>query len=103
LGKLLYDNYLLDVPTMLDLSLLFGHGSTANTLAQSLNRVLELQPKFMGDLESAAQMLAKVNNIFKKKCYMDSTAIGYCRVLQLTNKFPQSIDSAGTPSVLLDF
>ncbi|KAF4518105.1 hypothetical protein B566_EDAN007806 [Ephemera danica] len=59
LGKLLYDNYLLDVPTMLDLCLLYGHGNTAKSLAKSLNFVLHMQPKFIGDFESAAQMLAR--------------------------------------------
>lgn len=58
-GTLLYDNYLLDVPAMLDLCLLFGSSDRRN-LAKLLQNITKCQPKYTNDLQSTSQMFVKV-------------------------------------------
>lgn len=58
-GALLYDNFLFDVPAMLDLCLLFGSSDRRN-LAKLLQSITKCQPKYTNDLQSTSQMFVKV-------------------------------------------
>jgi hypothetical protein len=51
-GALLYDNWLLDIPKLLDLCSLYAH-SNPTPLRQLLTNVFELQPKYLDDLNGA--------------------------------------------------
>lgn len=51
-GALLYDNWLLDIPKLLDLCSLYAH-SNPMPLRQLLTNVFELQPKYLDDLNGA--------------------------------------------------
>jgi len=69
-GALLYDNYLFDVPAMLDLCLLYASSERRN-LARLILNIIKSQPKYSNDLQSTSQMFVKVKNnsanLFKAK------------------------------------
>ena len=49
-GSLVYDNYLMDVPKMIDLCVLYSNTSYRHLLFQMISNVIQCQPRYKEDL-----------------------------------------------------
>ena len=58
-GTILYDNFILDVPKIIDLCSLFGP-SNEKLLVKMIDNVFKHQPKYLGDVKEAVPSLTKV-------------------------------------------
>jgi activating signal cointegrator complex subunit 2 len=56
-GALLYDNWILDVPKLMDLAALYGPTNPA-LVSRLLQQLLALQPRYWADIATAAAPLA---------------------------------------------
>ncbi len=61
-GKLIYDNFIFDVPKMMDLCVLFGPTNSV-LLSKMFKNIFVNQPKYKYDLEETAKGLIQVWNI----------------------------------------
>lgn len=58
-GTILYDNFILDIPKIIDLCTLFG-GSNEKLLVKMIDNVFRHQPKYLEDVNAALPSIAKV-------------------------------------------
>lgn len=58
-GKLIYDNFIFDVPKMMDLCVLFGPTNSV-LLSKMFKNIFVNQPKYKYDLEETAKGLVQV-------------------------------------------
>ncbi|XP_065340029.1 activating signal cointegrator 1 complex subunit 2 [Cloeon dipterum] len=87
-GSLIYDNYLLDVPAMLDLCLLFG-SSEKRSLTKLLQSITKSQPKYSSDLQSTAEMFVKALKDLEQY-FVGGVGSGSSEPLKLSNICPAS-------------
>ncbi|XP_059476588.1 activating signal cointegrator 1 complex subunit 2 [Neocloeon triangulifer] len=85
-GTIMYENYLLDVPAMLDLCLLFGVTERRN-LSKLLQSVIKSQPKYASDLQSTAQMFVKALKDLEQY-FVGEAAAGNSEPVKLSNLCP---------------
>ena len=60
-GKLIYDNFIFDVPKLMDLSVLFGPTSNAALLSKMFQSIFQHQSKYLYDLEDTGASLIQVH------------------------------------------
>ncbi|KZS18432.1 Activating signal cointegrator 1 complex subunit 2 [Daphnia magna] len=71
-GKLIYDNFIFDVPKMMDLSILFGPTNSV-LLNRMFKNIFTNQPKYKFDLEETAKGLTKVFQLVLGELGLDSS------------------------------
>lgn len=83
-GKLIYDNFIFDVPKMMDLSILFGPTNSV-LLSRMFKNIFTNQPKYKFDLEETAKGLTKVHHIYFYSVPPQNVTIhvAFCQVFQL--------------------
>ena len=60
-SKLTYDNYLFDIPRLMDICLLYGSLDNRPLLKKMLENIFSSQPKFFEDLSQAAKTVSQVS------------------------------------------
>ena len=77
-GTILYDNFILDVPKIIDLCSLFGP-SNEKLLVKMIDNVFKHQPKYLGDVKEAVPSLSKVcENVslfFLMRCFDNANCL----------------------------
>jgi len=62
-GKLIYDNFIFDIPKMMDLCVLYGPTNSV-LLSKMFKNIFVNQPKYKYDLEETAKGLIQVLSFF---------------------------------------
>jgi len=60
-SKLVYENYLFDIPRLMDLCSLYGAAENIPLLKKMLENIFHSQPKFYDDLKQAAKTVSEVS------------------------------------------
>ena len=63
LGQMLYDNFIFDIPKMMDLCVLFGP-TNSTLIGKMFTNIFSHQPKYRFDLEETAKSLDQVGSFF---------------------------------------
>lgn len=69
-GDILYENFLFDIPKMMDICVLYGGESSANTplLRKMLENIFSKQPKYYGDLNGTIPTIFETLDDILSKC-----------------------------------
>jgi len=59
-GDILYENYIFDIPRLMDICVVYGHGSDAALVSKMIGNVFQQQPKYNGDLYAVVPTIEKV-------------------------------------------
>ncbi|ESO83365.1 hypothetical protein LOTGIDRAFT_133587 [Lottia gigantea] len=70
-GDILYENFLFDVPKMLDMSILYGRGNS-QILSKMVNNIFTQQPKYEDDLRATVPTILHVFDNVIAKCRLDN-------------------------------
>ncbi|XP_030073637.1 activating signal cointegrator 1 complex subunit 2 isoform X2 [Microcaecilia unicolor] len=66
-GEILYDNFLFDIPKLLDLCVLFGKGNSA-LLRKMIENIFTQQPNYYSDLDETVPTILQVFSNILSKC-----------------------------------
>ncbi|KAM5193807.1 activating signal cointegrator 1 complex subunit 2 [Mantella aurantiaca] len=66
-GEIIYNNYLFDIPKLLDICILFGKGNSA-ILQKMIGNIFQQQPSYYQDLEDSIPTLLQVFSTIMKVC-----------------------------------
>uniref|UniRef100_H3DD27 Activating signal cointegrator 1 complex subunit 2 n=1 Tax=Tetraodon nigroviridis TaxID=99883 RepID=H3DD27_TETNG len=66
-GEIIYDNFLFDIPKILDLCVLFGKGNS-QLLHKMIENIFTQQPSYYGDLEKTVPTVLQVFDTILEKC-----------------------------------
>ncbi|XP_061586679.1 activating signal cointegrator 1 complex subunit 2 [Cololabis saira] len=66
-GEIIYDNFLFDIPKMLDLCMLFGKGN-GQLLHKMIENIFTQQPSYYGDLDETVPTVLQVFDTILDKC-----------------------------------
>uniref|UniRef100_A0A4W5KUD8 Activating signal cointegrator 1 complex subunit 2 n=1 Tax=Hucho hucho TaxID=62062 RepID=A0A4W5KUD8_9TELE len=66
-GEIIYNNFLFDIPKILDLCVLFGKGNS-QLLHKMIENIFTQQPCYYGDLDEAVISVLQVRNTILAKC-----------------------------------
>ncbi|XP_033115199.1 activating signal cointegrator 1 complex subunit 2-like [Anneissia japonica] len=66
-GNILYENFLFDVPKLMDLCVLYGTGN-AKLLTKMINNVFSQQPKYTDDLKAVIPTIFEVFDSISSRC-----------------------------------
>jgi len=59
-GDILYENYVFDIPRLMDICVVYGHGSDAALVSKMIGNVFQQQPKYNDDLHTVVPAIEKV-------------------------------------------
>lgn len=86
--EIIYDNYLFDIPKLMDLCVLFGKGN-GQLLTRMMENIFTQQPGYYSDLEEAIPTVLQVFESILEKCGLQSEAAAAVEPLKLTaNRAP---------------
>ncbi|KAJ8379293.1 hypothetical protein SKAU_G00000710 [Synaphobranchus kaupii] len=66
-GEIIYNNFLFDIPKILDLCVLYGKGNS-QLLHKMIENIFTQQPNYYGDLEEAVPTITQVLDTILEKC-----------------------------------
>ncbi|KAJ8385956.1 hypothetical protein AAFF_G00177770 [Aldrovandia affinis] len=66
-GEIIYNNFLFDIPKILDLCVLYGKGNS-QLLHKMIENIFTQQPSYYGDLEEAVPTVTQVLDTILQKC-----------------------------------
>ncbi|XP_064209506.1 activating signal cointegrator 1 complex subunit 2 [Anguilla rostrata] len=66
-GEIIYNNFLFDIPKILDLCVLYGKGNS-QLLHKMIENIFTQQPSYYGDLEEAVPTIIQVLDTILQKC-----------------------------------
>jgi len=69
-GDILYENYIFDIPRLMDICVVYGRGSDAALVSKMVGNVFLQQPKYNSDLHTVVASIEKVMCLFKFLCIM---------------------------------
>lgn len=69
-ADIIYENYLFDIPKIMDLCILYGRGNR-NLLQKMIKNIFEIQPKYLDDLVSAIPTVLEVFDTIENKLGLD--------------------------------
>merc|ERR1719370_2206846 len=72
-AQLLYDNFLFDVPKLMDIAVLYG-GDNKPIVAKMMENVFKQQPKYMDDVRSSVATMINVLKTLREKCGVGADA-----------------------------
>ncbi|MCI4392939.1 hypothetical protein PGIGA_G00151610 [Pangasianodon gigas] len=70
-GEIIYDNFLFDIPKILDLCVLFGRGNS-QLLHKMIENIFMQQPSYYGDLNETVPSIIQVFNTILERCGLQS-------------------------------
>jgi hypothetical protein len=59
LGNILYDKFIISFPQLMEISLIYGNDNFKEVM-EIINRVLEIQPKYMADVKKSSAFICEV-------------------------------------------
>lgn len=59
-GDILYENYIYDIPRLMDICVVYGHGNDAALVSKMIGNVFQQQPKYSDDLRAVVPTIEKV-------------------------------------------
>ncbi|XP_072520566.1 activating signal cointegrator 1 complex subunit 2 isoform X2 [Salminus brasiliensis] len=81
-GEIIYDNFLFDIPKILDLCVLFGRGNS-QLLHKMIENIFNQQPGYYGDLNETVPSVIQVFDMVLEKCGLQSEETGANEPLKL--------------------
>ncbi|XP_061622920.1 activating signal cointegrator 1 complex subunit 2 [Phyllopteryx taeniolatus] len=81
-GEVLYENYLFDVPKMMDLCMLFGKGN-AQLLHKMIENIFTQQPSYYRDLDDTVPTILEVFDTIEEKCGLHCDAAAAAQPMKL--------------------
>uniref|UniRef100_A0A8C1JAK0 Activating signal cointegrator 1 complex subunit 2 n=1 Tax=Cyprinus carpio TaxID=7962 RepID=A0A8C1JAK0_CYPCA len=81
-AEIIYNNYLFDIPKILDLCVLFGKGNS-QLLHKMIENIFTQQPSYYGDLNETIPSIIQVFDIILQKCGIQSENTGNSQPLKL--------------------
>lgn len=75
-GDILYENYVFDVPRLMDICVVYGRGSDAALVSKMIGNVFLQQPKYNIDLHAVVASVEKVMGWFKFLCVIYVSCLG---------------------------
>uniref|UniRef100_A0A8C1E6G6 Activating signal cointegrator 1 complex subunit 2 n=1 Tax=Cyprinus carpio carpio TaxID=630221 RepID=A0A8C1E6G6_CYPCA len=81
-AEIIYNNYLFDIPKILDLCVLFGKGNS-QLLHKMIENIFTQQPSYYGDLNETLPSIIQVFDIILQKCGIQSENTGNSQPLKL--------------------
>ncbi|XP_051550111.1 activating signal cointegrator 1 complex subunit 2 [Myxocyprinus asiaticus] len=81
-AEIIYNNYLFDIPKILDLCVLFGKGNT-QLLHKMIENIFSQQPSYYGDLNETIPSIIQVFDTILQKCGIQSDEAGASQPLKL--------------------
>jgi len=63
-GDILYENYIFDIPRLMDICVVYGHGSDAALVSKMIGNIFQQQPKYTDDLYTVVLSIEKVIGLF---------------------------------------
>lgn len=86
--EIIYDNFLFDIPKIMDLCVLFGKGNS-NLLTKMIENIFTQQPCYYSDLDEAIPTVLQVFESILEKCGLQSEGASAVEPLKLTaNRAP---------------
>lgn len=86
--EIIYDNYLFDIPKIMDLCVLFGKGNS-HLLTKMIENIFAQQPCYYSDLEEAIPTVLQVFESILEKCGLQNEGTSTVEPLKLTaNRAP---------------
>lgn len=62
-GAILYENYIFDIPRLMDICVVYGHGSDTALVSKMIGNVFQQQPKYIDDLHTVVPAIEKVMSV----------------------------------------
>ncbi|KAK1792176.1 hypothetical protein P4O66_012066 [Electrophorus voltai] len=81
-AEIIYDNFLFDIPKILDLCVLFGRGN-AQLLHKMIENIFHQQPSYYSDLNETVPSIIQVFDTVLEKCGLQSEDTGATEPLKL--------------------
>ncbi|XP_062873981.1 activating signal cointegrator 1 complex subunit 2 [Trichomycterus rosablanca] len=81
-GEIIYDNFLFDIPKILDLCVLFGRGNS-QLLQKMMENIFKQQPGYYGDLNETVPSIIQVFGTILGKCGLQSEELSSNEPLKL--------------------
>uniref|UniRef100_A0A673HSW0 Activating signal cointegrator 1 complex subunit 2-like n=1 Tax=Sinocyclocheilus rhinocerous TaxID=307959 RepID=A0A673HSW0_9TELE len=81
-AEIIYNNYLFDIPKILDLCVLFGKGNS-QLLHKMIENIFTQQPSYYGDLNETIPSIIQVFGMILQKCGIQSEDTGNSQPLKL--------------------
>jgi len=78
-GDILYENYIFDIPRLMDICVVYGHGSDAVLVSKMIGNVFLQQPKYNDDLRAVVASIEKVTSQFMFPCFCSVRLLICCR------------------------
>lgn len=89
--EIIYDNYLFDIPKIMDLCVLFGKGNN-HLLTKMIENIFTHQPGYYSDLEEAIPTVLQVFESILEKCGLQTEGASAAEPLKLTaNRAPDIV------------
>ncbi|XP_076125813.1 activating signal cointegrator 1 complex subunit 2 [Alosa pseudoharengus] len=83
-GEIIYNNFLFDIPKILDLCVLFGKGN-AQLLHKMIDNIFTQQPSYYGDLNETVPSIIQVLDTVLEKCGLQSEGASASEPLKLNS------------------
>ncbi|KAI4892431.1 hypothetical protein NFI96_024113, partial [Prochilodus magdalenae] len=99
-GEIIYDNFLFDIPKILDLCVLFGRGNP-QLLHKMIENIFNQQPSYYGDLNEIVPSIIQVFDTILEKCGLQSEDTAASEPLKL-NTYPRRTTMTMTEEDLAD-
>ena len=61
-GDILYENYIFDIPRLIDICVVYGHGNDSALVSKMIENVFKHQPKYNNDLHAVVPTIEKVTH-----------------------------------------
>nr|XP_009859398.1 activating signal cointegrator 1 complex subunit 2-like [Ciona intestinalis] len=72
-GRIIYENFIFDIPSLMDIACLFGNQTNHPLLHKMFESIFNNQPLYNNDLEEAAKMMVKILQEFDGKFVKQTT------------------------------
>ena len=63
-GDILYENYIFDIPRLMDICVVYGHGTDTALVSKMIGNVFQQQPKYNDDLHAVVPTIERVRYQF---------------------------------------
>lgn len=60
LGNIIYDNFVISIPQLMEICLIYAH-ENFKEVKDLIKRVLDIQPKYISDIEKSTPFISKVS------------------------------------------
>ncbi len=106
-GAIIYDNYLFDIPKMIDLSVLYANTDYQPLLMRMFSNVIQCQPRYLEDMNKGCANFVEALNLIEEKLGLNENQFGnnsklkYLQFPELQNIISNLTDISVSLRVLL--